>query len=221
VTHNAIYVYAIARRGGRDFRGLRGLADAPVERISVGDLEAIVSRCERASVQVTEEALVRHDAVCAAVMEDRAVAPARFGSAFADEESVRREIVARREELRAILVRLEGRVELGVRVLRPAASEKDVQPSSGSAYLHARLEARQEALAAADHVEERLSRFAIARRSRALETPELVLSASFLVERDTVEAFRAAVEELDRARPDLDLVCTGPWPPYNFADGSE
>jgi Gas vesicle synthesis protein GvpL/GvpF len=222
VTPDAIYVYAIARGGGCKLDGLRGLADAPVERIPVGDLEALVSRCERAAVEATEEALVRHDAVCSALMAEGTVAPARFGSAFADEEGVRREIEARREELRAILERLVGRVELGVRVLRATSSGKEAQRSgSGSAYLRARLAERQEALAAAAEVEERLGRLAAAHRSRVLETPELLLSASYLVERDAVEAFRGAVEQLDRARPDLDLMCTGPWPPYSFADGAE
>ncbi len=222
MTPDAIYVYAVARGGGRKLDGLRGLDDAPVEGISVGDLEAIVSRCERASVEATEDALLRHDAVCSALMAEGTVAPARFGSAFADEEGVRREIEARREELGAILERLGERVELGVRVLRAASSGRKAQPSgSGSAYLRARLAERQEALAAAEQVEERLGRLAAAHRSRVLETPELLLSASYLVERDAVEAFRAAVEQLDRARPDLDLVCTGPWPPYSFADSAE
>jgi Gas vesicle synthesis protein GvpL/GvpF len=37
------------------------------------------------------------------------------------------------------------------------------------------------------------------------------------VGRTGVEVFRDAVAELQRARPDLALLLTGPWPPYSFS----
>ena len=45
----------------------------------------------------------------------------------------------------------------------------------------------------------------------------LLLSAAYLVPRDGVDDFRGEVVKLERAHPDLALVCTGPWPPYSFA----
>ena len=218
---DALYVYAIGRRGGHRDADLRGLADAPVETIPVGDLEVIVSRCERASIKPTAETLVRHDAVCTALMAEGVIAPARFGTAFADVESVRGGIDGRQAELRAILGRLEGHVELGVRVVRSGGANGVQLAESGSDYLQARVEERRTGLAAAAEVDERLNALAADCHSRVLETPALLLSASYLVERGAVEAFRDAVEQLDRMHSDLDLVCTGPWPPYSFASDCE
>ena len=47
--------------------------------------------------------------------------------------------------------------------------------------------------------------------------PEL-LRAAYLVEREAVEPFVARVRELQREHPALSLLCTGPWPPYSFAE---
>jgi hypothetical protein len=200
--------------------GLRGIADAPVEAVPVGDLGAIVSRHGDGIPEPTEEALVRHDAVCSALMAEGAVAPLRFGAVFSDHSRLRSEIAARRDELRAILERIEGHVEIGVRVLRAQSSNEGAE-ATGSQYLHRRLDERRAALDAAAAVDERLGAMAAARRARAHETPELVLSASYLVPRADVERFIGAVEAVAGARPDLSVVCTGPWPPYSFVDGDE
>ena len=190
-----------------------------MEALAVGDLEVFVSR-HRAVPEPTEEALVRHDAVCSALMADGAVAPIRFGAVFSDLGRLRSEIARRHDELRRILTRTEGHVEIGVRVLRGRAPARRT-PSSGSDYLRGRLDDRREALRAAAAVDEPLRALAAARRARVLETPELVSSLSYLVPRDGVERFRAAVETVARERPDLSVVCTGPWPPYSFASGDE
>ena len=53
--------------------------------------------------------------------------------------------------------------------------------------------------------------------SRVLATPQLLLSAAYLLPRGEVETFQRAVESAERDRPGLTFVCTGPWPPYSFA----
>ena len=60
----------------------------------------------------------------------------------------------------------------------------------------------------------------MARTSSVLETPAVPLSASYLVDRDSVEEFRAAVAALDDEHADVTLVCTGPWPPYSFVENA-
>ena len=215
-----VYVYAIMRTGGRRLDGLRGIADAPVEAVPMGDLEAIVSRHAGRVPEPTEEALVRHDAVCSTLMADGPVAPIRFGAVFSDAASLTSEIAARRDDLRRILARLEGHVEMGVRVLRAPPSNEGAA-TTGTDYLRRRLEDRRAALRAASAVDERLGAVAAARRARKLETPELVLSVSYLVAHADVERFLEAVEAVASGRPDLSLVCTGPWAPYSFVDGDE
>ena len=42
------------------------------------------------------------------------------------------------------------------------------------------------------------------------------MTAAYLVKRTEKAAFQREVESLGSARPELRLVCTGPWPPFNF-----
>jgi hypothetical protein len=163
---------------------------------------------------------VRHDAVCSALMANGAAAPIRFGAVFSDVERLRSELARRRDDLLAILSRVEGHVEIGVRVLRTRPAQER-PASSGSEYLRARLAERRSGLRAAAAVDERLGALATARRVRTLETPDLVLSVSYLVPSGDVDRFRAAVGDIDREHSDLTLACTGPWPPYSFVGTTE
>ena len=45
-----------------------------------------------------------------------------------------------------------------------------------------------------------------------------LLRAAYLVDRDGSAGFAAAVATHQRAHPHLRLLCTGPWPPYSFAE---
>ena len=80
-----------------------------------------------------------------------------------------------------------------------------------------RLGDRREAARKLDAVRARLAPLAIAERSRLLPLPGTPATAAFLVERFDLERFRREARELDRELEDVTLVCTGPWPPYNFA----
>jgi hypothetical protein len=80
-----------------------------------------------------------------------------------------------------------------------------------------RLAEVQAAERAAKQIHTPLAAAAGANTLNVLATPELLLSAAYLIPRAEVEAFRARVQELDDEHPELTLVCTGPWPPYSFA----
>jgi hypothetical protein len=48
--------------------------------------------------------------------------------------------------------------------------------------------------------------------------PQELFRAAYLVERDAVESFAAAVARLQKANIGLSILCTGPWPPYSFVE---
>jgi len=60
---------------------------------------------------------------------------------------------------------------------------------------------------------------ALARSSKVkmLPRPSVPLMAAYLVDRGRTEEFREVAAELDAGFEDGQLVCTGPWPPYSFA----
>ena len=93
----------------------------------------------------------------------------------------------------------------------------------GRAYLMTRLAEEQRARAERQQAEAQvakihgpLAQLAVDSVQQVLVTPRLLLTAAYLVERDRVEDFRQAVAALSDAHPALSLLCTGPWPPYNF-----
>jgi Gas vesicle synthesis protein GvpL/GvpF len=221
MAERALHVYAVTDRPA-PLPQVEGIAGAPLCAVGNGSLAAICSWGARA--EPTEEALWQHEAVAEALMEERTILPARFGIAFFDEARLREELARREEELSSSLRRVAGCVELGLRVLRePNDTKLELAGSerSGRAYMRARLEARSRATEAARAVHEPLARLAVASRMRVLMTDRLLLSACYLVRREGLPRFRAELDGLTVEQPELQLLCTGPWPPYSFAEYPE
>jgi hypothetical protein len=179
---------------------------------------AVFARTE-AAADVTPEALWTHEEVVEDLMRCRAVLPMRFGTRFRDEDAVLDLLSARGGEFARVLDGVRGRVELGVRVAGEAAAPV-AKPSSGSEYMTQRLDARREAQRVARAVHAPLARRA--ERSTADLAPARggVLTGSYLLPGDGVDAFAADVRRLQRAYPSLAITCTGPWPPYSFVEES-
>ncbi|HEY3728811.1 MAG TPA: GvpL/GvpF family gas vesicle protein, partial [Solirubrobacteraceae bacterium] len=67
-------------------------------------------------------------------------------------------------------------------------------------------------------VHEPLSAVARAHVTRPPSLHSEILRAAYLVDRGAVESFSALVAKLQAENPELRLTCTGPWPPYSFAE---
>ena len=181
---------------------LYAIVDGPPGRLPEASLRAV--RCNGLAAicgpadeeqDLSSEALWRHEELVEALMEERDVLPVRFGTRLADESEAVEELRVRRRELHAALDRVRGAVELAIRA---HGAEDDAAPSRAES-LHRSLSdlAREAAV-----------------RSPA-EGPEL-LRAAYLVDREAVDRFVALVRRLDAGDPELELLCTGPWPPYTF-----
>jgi hypothetical protein len=138
-----------------------------------------------------------------------------------DDAAVRAFLRGRSEDLLARLERVRGAVEIGLR-----ASWRDgggVLPTerseSAASYLRDRLELRQHARRVA-HQLDPLTALAVSSRRVLAPRPDLPVLDAYLVDRSRVDEFVALVEKLGGGLDDVDLVCTGPWPPYSFAEGT-
>ena len=94
---------------------------------------------------------------------------------------------------------------------------------TGHAYMKARMaeeqrrrveQRRGERLA--DELDAPLVGLSSERTRRVLARPEVPLTAAYLVPRAHLDAFRREVQRLGATRPDVRVLCTGPWPPYHF-----
>ena len=186
---------------------------APLRVVPIDGLAGVYSTASDA--ELSPEALWRHEEVVEALMADRDLLPVRYGTRLDDEAAVARALEERREELAAALDRVRGAVELSVRAAAPGAPEP--AGAGGSDYLRARARAAAGHDRTARVLHEPLSALARASVEGTPHPPEL-FRAAYLVEHDAVERFTEAVGRLQNANQGLSLLCTGPWPPYSFAE---
>ena len=208
-----IELYAITDNPGPRLPEVTGLRLVPVE-----GLAAVCTPAGEA--ELSAEELWRHEEVVEALMADRDLLPVRYGTRLENEAAVARAVEERRDELAAALDRVRGAVELSIRVVPAKGAPAPVEPAettSGVDYLRikARAEAGRDEAARALH--EPLAALARASSESRPRAPEL-FRAAYLVERDGVDSFVAVVARLQDANPALAILCTGPWPPYSFAE---
>jgi Gas vesicle synthesis protein GvpL/GvpF len=221
-----LYVYALTDAPQRPLPDCRGHRGARLRVLTHDGVGAVCTRHGHIEPRPDEAALWRHERVTEALMADRAVLPVRFGTTVADEQALAAMLAERHAEFRAALDRVRGRVEIGVRALwtppgpgpEPGqAPGEAAEQGPGRAYLRARLDERTRAERLADALHGALAPRAAAARRRVLVTPRMLLSAAYLIERDDVEDFLAAVDAVAAEHPEVDLLCTGPWPAHSFA----
>jgi Gas vesicle synthesis protein GvpL/GvpF len=213
-----IHIYAIACQL-EELPPVPGLGEAALERARVEGLDVIMSRIDGEGIEPTDEAVVRHAEVVEALQSrSDVVLPARFGHVFPDEEHLVTAVKSKRAELERGLDRVRGCVEFGVRVV--FHEERSVAESpirSGREYMGRRLEQATRRRMLAAQIDEPLSRFARAATRVDGSPPDILLTAAYLVPETAAEAFRLEVQGLQDRFADLDVLCTGPWPPYSFA----
>lgn len=227
-----LYCILNGRRGAAR-PSLSGVRNQAVWTLECGDLCAAVSddapfsdgRRDPASSPKLED-LLAYAKVVEAFNRRETVVPMRYGCRLRGVAEVRAWVRSSEAHLGALMRRLNGCVEIGVRALlletAPPVPLAHGAALSGAAY----LAARRAELALARHGDRvaQLVRDSMAGRFRECFTqvgcsgqPPMV-SLYFLVERSRLSAFREAFGHI--APTDAALMLSGPWPPYNFVCGA-
>jgi Gas vesicle synthesis protein GvpL/GvpF len=182
--------------------------EPPLRALKCDGLTALCAPVEQR--ELTAEVLWQHEAVVESLMEERDLLPMRLGTLVEDDEAAIEALEERREELRKGLDRVRGAVELAVRAETVAAGDRMPSGTSGAEYLRAKAHRSE----AARLLHEPLA--FLARESVVKPGPEL-LRAAYLVDREAVDGFVGLVRRLQETHDGLRVLCTGPWPPYSFA----
>ena len=187
----------------------------------------------------------RHESVVERLAAKGTFAPTKLFTIFENDARARASIGSDLARIEAVLDRIEGRHEWGVRVLldegRALSHARERSPKTvgrargtGATFL-ARKKAERDAARtvllegrrAMGGVFTAIARQADAARRRGPTPAEagtrLLLDAAFLVAiRDTAR-FKSAVDKIGRdiGRRGYDLTLTGPWPPYSFVGERE
>lgn len=204
------------------------VSEVPLDRYGPERLETALRDLDWvAEIAVAHETVVEHFAR----MRGAAVVPMKLFTMFSTSERAVAEMDARRRELDAVLTRIAGCEEWGVRVMRRAAVVRapvEARARSGAAFLAARKEVRDSARAAVQKAAESaaatfdalapLSRDARRRDDAPTGAAPPLLDAAFLVPAARRTAFRAAARRAAKVCADAgaEMTLTGPWPAYNF-----
>jgi hypothetical protein len=244
-----IYLYAIA-------------ADAivfPEGTALIGDdgLQAVVSWVDESEfgeealkknlshLAWVEKTVRRHEAVMEMVMEQGAIVPFRFPTLFYSESSLRAFLQSNREELNALLKKLTGKEEWGLKIYASADRMKTALAESseikildseiatatvGKAYL---LKKKRDALmqdAVSVVLSDTLTQIFESLQNHSVESKlnatlsksvterddEMLLNAAFLVDVSNREQWHREAENWKLISHGLLLEASGPWAAYNF-----
>jgi hypothetical protein len=211
------------------------VAEVPLDVYGPGPLEASLRDMAWVSdVALAHEAVVEHFAR----VRGATVVPMALLTMFSSLDRAVKDVSGRMANIGAVLRRVEGCAEWGVRVTRstppPAPAGRPARPTSGSAFLAARKQARDDArafaMAAAEAAEDAFDVLAPLARDARRRTSEPagavappLLDVAFLVRATAVTRFKAAARRAAAqcARAGSEMTLSGPWPPYNFVQLEE
>jgi len=223
----AYLVYGIVKKSGVVGVSMTGLKGREVVFVAGHGL------CAAASEMDVEEGAppVSELLIYSKVVEDlhrlQPVVPMRYGCFLNGMESIRKILGARQRQYHALLEELDGRVEMGIRILLPeeiADPRQEEQPTDGRNYLlqrktHYRMRegaSRQHEILVEDCLQAFAGLYGRHRTETAVKNGTVILSLYFLVLRIHVARFQEAFEKLVANGKPQSLL-SGPWPPYNFA----
>lgn len=227
-----LHVYCVTDAANAPGPALAGIGAGGVEAVVSNDIAAWVEEVPVRPVATLESLRAHHRVVQAAAAAGPAL-PARFGTSAEDAEALRESLQEAAAAYRAGLERVRDAVEYGVRIAGGAGTEGapaaeaarggDAAAGAGPGRAHLeRLRARhrererrlRDARRLAGELREELgSRL---REERVDVDPRTGGTIAHLVAVPDADAWLAAVDKVRRRRPELELVVTGPWPPYSF-----
>lgn len=198
----AVYLYGVLEQEDIAF-DIDGVADADsAYTIDHRTLSGVVSDIDTLDPEETDENVEAHHEVVNRLLEHeggRTIVPMQFGMAFKSNRTLKNVLRSARPMFTRALRDIDGRVELGVKVV--TEEETTIDEASVRQDVTARLEPLSEASTRDDNFSQRL-----------------VMNRSYLVERDRRPEFDRTVEELENDYGELIFKYSGPWAPYNFVD---
>lgn len=237
------YLYAVLPVGVEPKLKVPGLAGAEVRFVTEGGLAAAMSLVPAGErLRPERRNLAAHNGVLKALMEEVTVLPVAFGIVATDEAALRRILSRSQKALQEQLTRVNGRVEMGLRVTWdvPNIFEYLVnlheelretrdrifgvrrEPSQDDKIEIGRLFEKvltEERETHSERVEAVLSPVAVELKRGRIRTEREVMNLACLVERDKSALFEAAIFDAARMFDDsFTFDFNGPWAPHSFVE---
>jgi gas vesicle protein GvpL/GvpF len=242
MSEGAVYVYGVVAAADAGSISTAGVEGSEVRPVKHGALAALVSDVRGGALAAAREVRA-HWRVLDRACAQATVIPVRFGTVMEGDDAVRDLLLAANaERLGALLGELEGRVQVtvkgayaedallsGVVAGSPAvaALRERLRGLPGDAGYYERIRLGEMVAAEVDRCREHdaahalaeLEPLAVAARAETAGGPDAAFHLAFLVERDLLDAFSAAVGSLaEELRDRIAVRYVGPLAPYSFAD---
>ncbi len=230
-----LYLYCLGRNLVRtSLNAVIGVAGAKPYLLTCGSITAVVSDFAGDRVPVSRAEVFAHTRVVDTILTAATPLPFRFGTVVR-RERLESYIEFRKDALHAQLDRVQGCVEMSVKILRdtgqatshPAEEQEPAPaPGPGTAFLEAK---RRESLGRARQKQqaEKVAAWLAGEMGTVVQestvhvqpTEALVVAAAYLVERERLKEYRKHLQGVLREAPaDLRFLASGPWPPYSFSE---
>jgi hypothetical protein len=195
------YLYGVILCSEEKSFGHIGMNGDEVHTIPYGDIAAVVSNSPMKDYEITEDNTLGHVEVLRQIMERHTVIPAEFGTTIKNDRILKHLLTKSHDLTRKCLKLVYNMVELGVKAI--------LNSDIGFTDLEKRKECTSDILGT-------LNTMAKQSVTGNLFTKRLVLNASFLVNKEDIDAFSEKVARLQEKYPMVKLLYSGPWPPHNF-----
>jgi hypothetical protein len=225
-----LYVYCVMEGVDALKHSLAGISGAPVRLLNLEAFSLLVSDFPDDVVPITRDNVFAHATVVRSVLDRVTPLPLRFGT-LVSEPQLKSFVASRSKALQARLELVRGCVEMSVKILWNRPLNEGPSPSDaaedkpGTAFLAAKRreilgsEARvAEATRTATWLQDQVGEVVKEARISTNSTQKLLVAAAHLVDRDSVEHYRAKLKQARAEKPELHFLVSGPWPPYSFAN---
>lgn len=238
--HEGKYIYGIIATDEAANFGPIGI-DGGDEVVTIGadGLSAVISRARDELFEASRKHLTAHTQVIEKVSERFTILPMQFCTVAESTDEVVNFLEANGRQLKNSLKDIEGRVEVGIKILwkdmkkiydeivkenRAIRTLKEKGAAGGQQALIRAGELVEAALEEKKAVEGEeylrpLKKVSKDLREKEPKTEDMVMDASFLVDRDWLKEFDARVEQIASEQEGrINIKYVGPMPPFSFVN---
>jgi hypothetical protein len=203
-----------------------GISGNQIFLYPASDLAVIVS--EHNSLEnLDQKAAVEHARVISDCFKLSTILPFRFGTVFADDDTLRRSIRSNQRQFLANVERLRGKAEMHLKVVLDDCSREQNRPvvmdRVGKEYLSSlrenatrQRERQTKARAVSVQMHRMFSPLDEEISCRRTDSGKMLLDIAHLIDNKGIERYQNKYSSATQQLKDCRMQLSGPWPPYHF-----
>ncbi|MFA4853558.1 MAG: GvpL/GvpF family gas vesicle protein [Bacteroidales bacterium] len=221
---------------------IRGISDSALFNITYNNISVVAGDFSSNKIIVDKEFAIDYARVIEDLAQHFTLLPVRFGTLMESPDAIKEILIKYYDEFKQNLQKVENKYEFSLKVLwdyekcsgkiRIKTESEDQNAaklfhhnSISTDYLLKKLKKHRFENALLKHVEQlieeissHLAQLNPIHKFQKMVTPNIILDAVFLLEKNKKDEFIHAIDHLKSQHDDLNFLLTGPWPPYNFVE---